>query len=267
MPLWQLVVLALVQGVTEFLPISSSAHLIVIPQVAGAADQGLLIDVALHVGTLGAVVVFFRRDVGAAARGTAAVLRGRFDAPDARLALALAVATLPVIAAGLVLKLADLADALRSVAVIGWATVLFAIVLWWADRRGGAARTLGDWGLREAVVLGLWQAVALIPGTSRSGACMTGARLLGFGRVEAARIATLMSNPPSLGSGARHVAEIAATGAWGALGPAALAAVLAFVAALGALAVMMRVLDRIGFGPFILYRLIMGAGLLAWAYL
>ena len=89
MPLWQLVVLALVQGVTEFLPISSSAHLIVIPQVAGAADQGLLIDVALHVSTLGAVVVFFRRDVGAAARGTAAVLRGRFDAPDARLALAL----------------------------------------------------------------------------------------------------------------------------------------------------------------------------------
>ncbi|MGA0714462.1 MAG: undecaprenyl-diphosphate phosphatase, partial [Gemmobacter sp.] len=86
MPLWQLVVLALVQGVTEFLPISSSAHLIVIPQVAGAADQGLLIDVALHVGTLGAVVVFFSRDVGAAARGTAAVLRGRVVAPDARLA-------------------------------------------------------------------------------------------------------------------------------------------------------------------------------------
>jgi len=267
MPLWQLLVLALVQGVTEFLPISSSAHLILIPQATGAADQGLLVDVALHVGTLGAVVLFFRRDVGAAARGTALALRGRFDAPDARLAVALAVATLPVVVAGLVLTLADLSDSLRSVEVIGWATILFALVLWWADRRGGQARTLCDWGLREAVVLGLWQAVALIPGTSRSGACMTGARALGFGRTEAARIATLMSIPTIIASGTLLMAKIAATGAWGALGPAAFAAVLAFVAALGALAVMMRILGRIGFGPFILYRLAMGAGLLGWAYL
>ena len=124
MPLWQLMVLALVQGVTEFLPISSSAHLILIPQVTGVADQGLLIDVAVHVGTLGAVIAYFRRDVAMLARGALEVARGRVDAPPARLVLLLALATLPVVVVGLALELADLTQMLRSVEVIGWATIV-----------------------------------------------------------------------------------------------------------------------------------------------
>lgn len=266
MPLWQLMVLALVQGVTEFLPISSSAHLILIPQVTGAADQGLLIDVAVHVGTLGAVIAYFRRDVAMLARGALAVARGRPDGPAARLALLLALATLPVVVAGLTLETADLTPLLRSAEVIGWATIIFALVLWWADRRGATGGRLESWSIRQALILGLWQAVALIPGTSRSGACMTGARALGFGRVEAARIATLMSIPTIIASGTLMLAEVATTGAWGALPQAGLAALMAFGAALAALAAMMRVLDRIGFGPFILYRLVMGAALLFWVY-
>jgi undecaprenyl-diphosphatase len=259
-------VLALVQGVTEFLPISSSAHLILIPQVTGVADQGLLIDVAVHVGTLGAVIAYFRRDVAMLARGALEVARGRVDAPPARLVLLLALATLPVVVVGLALELADLTQMLRSVEVIGWATIVFAVVLWWADRQGGTGQTLEGWSIRQALILGLWQAVALIPGTSRSGACMTGARGLGFGRIEAARIATLMSIPTIIASGTLLLAEVATEGAWGALPQAGLAALMAFGAALVALALMMRVLDRIGFGPFVLYRLAMGGAILVWVY-
>jgi undecaprenyl-diphosphatase len=267
MPLWQLIVLALVQGVTEFLPISSSAHLIVIPQVIGAADQGLLIDVAMHVGTLGAVLAYFRRDAAMLAGGAVQIARGRLDAPEARFMLLLALATVPVVVAGLALELADLTRQLRSAEVIGWATIVFALVLWWADRRGATGVRLETWSIRQALILGLWQAVALIPGTSRSGACMTGARTLGFGRVEAARIATLMSIPTILASGTLMLAEVAATGAWEALPQAAIAALMAFFAALGALSLMMRFLDRIGFAPYIIYRLVLGGALLAWVYL
>ncbi len=266
MPLFQLVLLAVIQGLTEFLPVSSSGHLILLPGLTGMPDQGLVIDVAVHVGTLFAVMLYFRRDVGVALAGTLRLLRGRVDTPGAFLALCLAVATVPVVVAGLALKLTGLDAALRSVAVIGWAMIVFGVVLWWFDTRAPAKRGAGEWTLRHAALMGLWQAVALIPGTSRSGITITGARALGYDRHGAAKLAMLMSIPTIVASGVLLGAEVAGEADMAAARDGAIAAALAFVAALGALAVMMRLLRSVSFTPYVIYRLVLGAALLAWVY-
>ena len=165
----QLLILALIQGVTEFLPISSSGHLILLPNLTGMQDQGQVIDVAVHVGTLLAVILYFRTDVKDAAAGTLRLMTGRMDTPGARLAFLLLIATIPVILFGLALKLSGVDDMLRSTAVIGWTMLLFGIVLYWADHTGRSDRDTGDWDVKGAVWMGLAQALALIPGTSRSG--------------------------------------------------------------------------------------------------
>jgi undecaprenyl-diphosphatase len=266
MTLLHLLLVAIIQGATEFLPVSSSGHLILLPNLAGIADQGLVIDVAVHLGTLGAVMLYFRQDVGAALAGVPRLLRGRADTEGARLALLLAVATVPVMLAGLALKLAGLDLALRSVALIGWTMLGFGIVLWVADRFGPSARDAKDWTMRDAVILGLWQAVALIPGTSRSGICITGARFLGYSRHGAAKLAMLMSIPTIAASGALLGMEVLAEADAEAARDGAIAAAFAFVAALAALAGMMRLLRSVSFTPYVIYRILLGAGLLWWAY-
>ena len=266
MPLLHLILVALIQGVTEFLPVSSSGHLVLVPLVTGYADQGLAVDVAVHVGTLIAVVAYFRAEVAIALAGLADLARGRTRTPGARLAAGLAIATVPVVLAGLALELTGAASALRSVAVIGWAMLGFGIVLWWADRFP-QRRTDADWTPRHALILGLWQAVALIPGTSRSGIVITGARALGYDREAAARLAMLMSVPTILAAGTLLGIEASAApqppGFWRDL---TLAAALAAVSAFAALALMMRLLRSVSFTPYVLYRIALGAVLLAWAY-
>ncbi|MHA6347292.1 undecaprenyl-diphosphate phosphatase [Roseivivax sp. CAU 1761] len=266
MPLFQIVLLALIQGVTEFLPVSSSGHLILLPGLTGLEDQGQVIDVAVHVGTLLAVILYFRRDVAEAAAGTLRLARLRIDTPGARLAFHLAVATVPVVLAGLALKLTGLDAALRSVAVIGWTMLGFGLVLWWFDSRSPAHRGAGDWTLGDAVRLGLWQAVALIPGTSRSGIVITGARALGYDRHGAAKISMLMSIPTILASGVLLGAEVALEADAQAARDGALAAALAFLAALAALALMMRLLRSVSFLPYVVYRVVLGLALLVYAY-
>ncbi|MFA5537721.1 MAG: undecaprenyl-diphosphate phosphatase, partial [Gemmobacter sp.] len=167
MTLFNLLLVAIIQGITEFIPVSSSAHLILLPHLTGFDDQGLLIDVAVHVGSLVAVILYFRRDVAMGFAGLPRLLTGRADTPGARLALCLIVATVPVVLVGLVLKLSGAMELMRSMALIGWTMIGFGVVLWWADRSGAETKRTEDWGLRDAVILGLWQAVALIPGTSR----------------------------------------------------------------------------------------------------
>ncbi|CAN0583880.1 unnamed protein product, partial [Ectocarpus sp. 12 AP-2014] len=195
MPLLHLILVAVIQGLTEFLPISSSGHLILLPQLSGMDDQGQMIDVAVHVGTLFAVVLYFRQDVGEALVGLGRLVRGKADTQGARVALGLIVGTIPVMAAGLILHETGLDQALRSVAVIGWTMLIFGLVLYWADQKAPEYKTIANWGLRDAIIMGFWQAVALIPGTSRSGITITGGRQLGYTREEAARIAMLMSIP------------------------------------------------------------------------
>jgi len=266
MPILHLILVALVQGVTEFLPISSSGHLILLPNLTGLEDQGQVIDVAVHVGTLGAVVLYFRSDVARAFAGLLKITQGRFDSADARLGLGLIIATLPVIVAGLILKLTGLDDAMRSVAVVGWATLVFGIVLYWADQTGGEEKTASSWNLKDALIMGLLQVLALIPGTSRSGITITAARKLGYERSDAARLAMLMSIPTILASGALLGLEVAFTMDAAAARDASIAALFAFIAALVALALMMRLLRSVSFTPYVIYRIALGIVLLVVAY-
>lgn len=266
MPLFTLVLVSVIQGITEFLPVSSSGHLILLPQLTGRADQGLVIDVAVHVGTLLAVVLYFWRDVRRAMLGLPRLARGRTDTEGARLALLLIVGTVPAVLFGLVLKLTGLDAAMRSVALIGWTMLIFGLVLYWADQTGGVDKQARDWTLRDAVVMGAWQALALIPGTSRSGITITAARHLGYAREDGAKLAMLMSIPVILASGVLLGAEVALTADAGAARDGALAAAMAFVAALLALSLMMRLLRSVSFTPYVIYRVILGVTLLVIAY-
>jgi undecaprenyl-diphosphatase len=266
MTLFQLAMLAIIQGITEFLPISSSAHLILFPALTGAADQGLTIDAAVHVGTLAAVMLYFRAESGMLIRGSLRIAVGDWRDSDARLTALMALATVPVVALGVVLALTGAEAALRSVEVIAWTTIVFAVTLWLADRYGPHVRRFGDWGLSPAAVMGLTQAIALIPGVSRSGITMTTARALGFERVDAARLSLMMSIPATAAVGAWTFVKLLRSGDTTVGLDAAIAAALSFVAALATLVVLMRMLRRFSMTPFVLYRLALGAGLLWIAY-
>jgi undecaprenyl-diphosphatase len=264
MPLLHIAVLALVQGITEFLPISSSAHLILVPVVFGWPDQGLLIDVAVHVGTLGAVVAYFRHDVARMLCGVVRLSAGHRDG-DARLAAMIGVATIPVLLAGLALKTAY-PDGVRSIAVVAWANIVFASLLYAADRFAPTRRTLHDLRLRDAVVFGLAQAAAVVPGTSRSGVTITAGRLLGFNREESARFSLLMSIPTILAAGILSAFELHGNDDARLTVDVLIAAGLAFVSALIAIWAMMAWLKHASFTPFVIYRMVLGAALFAFVY-
>ncbi|NHX27179.1 undecaprenyl-diphosphate phosphatase [Escherichia coli] len=210
-------------------------------------------------------MLYFRRDVAMAAGGIPRLLTGRIDTPGSQLAFFLAVATVPVVIAGLILKMTGLSDAMRSIAVIGWAMLLFGLVLYWTDQKGPARLEARDWTLRDAIIMGLWQAVALIPGTSRSGITISGARALGYKRQDAARLSMLMSIPTIIASGTLLGLEVAATANAAVARDGAIAAVFAFLAALLALSLMMRLLRSV-FTPYVIYRVILGVVLLVIAY-
>lgn len=268
MTILNLLILALIQGITEFLPISSSGHLILIHQFGGPSAEDIALDVAVHLGSIVAVVLYFRADVGRAFAGLVPLARGDWRRPDARLALGLLIATIPAVIVGGVLAVTGWVDALRDIRIIGWTMILFGILLYVVHARAPEARRDSDWTLRDALVMGLWQAVSLIPGVSRSGITMTAARWLGFERHGAAKIALLMSIPITLATGALLVLKIGEGGAAPMLWrDAGLAALMAFAAAYAALALMMRFLDRVSFTPYVLYRIALGVVLLAVAYL
>lgn len=266
MSLFHLFIIAVIQGLTEFLPVSSSGHLILLPQLTGLQDQGLVIDVAVHLGTLGAVMLYFRQDVRKAVIGCGDILRGNFQTEDAKLAFLLVVATIPVIIAGLILKLTGLNDAMRSIKVIAWTMLIFGIVLYFADQRNPQIKQTSDWNYTDAIKLGLWQMLALIPGTSRSGITITGARHMGYTREDGARISMLMSIPTIIASGVLLGVEVIATADAQAAKDGAIAAAFAFIAALLALSLMMKLLKSISFTPYVIYRVVLGVGLLWTAY-
>lgn len=266
MTLFHLFLVAIVQGLTEFLPVSSSGHLILLPHLTGHADQGLAIDVAVHVGTLFAVILYFWSDVKLAFGGVPRLMAGRADTEGARLALLLLVASVPVVAFGLILKITDLDESLRSITVIGWAMLVFGILLYWSDQTSDDSKTAKDWTISDAMTIGVWQAIALIPGTSRSGITITGARFLGYNRRDAAKLSMLMSIPTIIASGALLGTEVMLTADTALLRDGAIAALLAFVAALLALSLMMRLLKSVSYTPYVIYRIVLGLVLLAIAY-
>ncbi len=259
-----LIVLAVVQGITEFLPISSSAHLILVPCIADWPDQGLDMDIAMHVGTLGAVLLCFWRDVWQMILGLWAAARMRKSA-GGRLALQIVVATIPVVVAGVLVK--DMVEtAGRSILILGWTSLGFGVLLFAADRLGLTVRRIEHMNMPDAVAIGLAQAVALIPGTSRSGITMTAARLLGYERGEAARFSMLMSIPTIVAAGTLTGLDIYRLDQPVLTTAAIYAACLSFITALIAIAVLMHWLKRASFTPFAIYRIFLGAALLAAAY-
>lgn len=266
MPLFQLILVAVIQGVTEFLPVSSSGHLILLPSLTGLDDQGQAIDVAVHVGTLFAVIIYFWSDVKLALLGLPRMFLGKIDTEGSKLALLLVVASVPVVAFGLILKITGYDDLLRSVTVIGWAMIVFGLLLYWSDQVGGTDKTDKEWSLPDALVIGVWQAIALIPGTSRSGITITGARFMGYARQDAAKIAMLMSIPTIIASGTLLTAETMVDANMAVLRDGAIAAAIAFFAALLALVLMMRLLRSVSFTPYVIYRIALGVILLFIAY-
>lgn len=250
-------ILALIQGATEFLPISSSAHLILLPSQLGWHDQGLAFDIAVHVGTLFASVAYFRSDIRAIVYAWfVSIQRGEVSA-ESRLGWAILVASIPVALAG-ALAYDFVQNDLRSVTVVGAATLVFALLLWYADRYRRGQRTLNELRLTDALLIGLGQALAIIPGTSRSGITMTVALGLGFSRKEASRFAFLLAIPTiAMAGGWQLLQLVLGAGAvdWVLFGTAAaLSALVAYFC----IHYFLTFIEKIGMLPFVLYRLLLG---------
>ncbi|MGF1700647.1 undecaprenyl-diphosphate phosphatase [Photobacterium makurazakiensis] len=256
-------VLALIQGLTEFLPISSSAHLILPSAILGWDDQGLAFDVAVHVGTLIAVIAYFRKEVVSLLSAWIASIFKKQHSAESKLAWMIALATIPACIFGLFMK--DIIEIyLRSAWVIAATTIFFGLLLWWVDVRSAKKddEYQADW--KRSLFIGLAQAAAMIPGTSRSGATMTAALYLGFTREAAARFSFLMSIPIILLAGGYLSLKMVTSGAPIQLDALAIGVAVSFVSAYACIHVFLKLVTRLGMLPFVIYRLLLGAGLIAF---
>ena len=261
--------LALVQGITEFLPVSSSGHLVLVPSITNRSDHGVSIDVAAHIGTLIAVMIYVRSDLikmTLALRNTALKsLRPNanilIDAPSLMMIKMLIIATIPVIIAGFLVSLFE-PDMLRLLQTVAISNIIFAIFLWHSDKTSPSEHTLSEMGLKQALFIGLAQMLALIPGASRSGVTMTMARYLGFERLSAARFSLLLSIPVIIAAGCLQIVKLIRQEDI-VVGAAALyVAIFSCIIALGAIHGMMKWLGRANFNLFVYYRFALGLVLL-----
>ena len=263
MTLVQIIVLSLIQGLTEFLPVSSSAHLILGSKVFSWPDQGLVFDVATHLGTLLAVLVYFRKDLWSMLTPWFGANRG--NEVSRKLGLILIVASIPaIVAGGLLHNLVE--SSLRDVRVIAFSTIGFGLLLWWADARFARDKQLADMNMKTGLLIGLAQMLALVPGTSRSGITMTMGRMLGFNADTAARFSFLLSIPIIAAAGAYGVLRMMMHDAaidWLQFG---LAILLSALAGWLCIAAFLALLQRVGLLPFVIYRLVLGLALLWLAF-
>jgi undecaprenyl-diphosphatase len=264
MPIEQIIVLAVVQGITEFLPISSSGHLILIPFLTGWPDQGQFTDVMTHLGTLLAVLIYFWRDVWHLILGTLNLFRGKIT-HDGKLALYILAGTIPAILFGYTLKTLNVPDLERNVTVVAWNTVIYGVLMLVADTVGKQEKTINDVTLKSAFLIGCAQALALIPGTSRSGVTMTAARFLNFTRSDSARFSFLLGIPATAAAIALTLGDAVKSGCH-ITSDELLAAGFTFIAGILAIAFLMNLLRRISFLPFVLYRMALGGFLLVLVY-
>ncbi|WP_461536630.1 undecaprenyl-diphosphate phosphatase [Spongorhabdus nitratireducens] len=264
----QIIVLALIQGITEFLPVSSSGHLILPSEVLGWPDQGLAFDVAVHIGTLAAVLIYFRKDVfGLAGGWLNHCFRGKVT-PESRMAWFIILATIPAVMLGGLMSATGVDEMIRSVLVIIATTLVFGVLLGVADRMGSRAQDMESMSWKQALGIGLAQALALIPGTSRSGVTMTAALLMGFTREAAARFSFLLSIPVIVGAGLLLTLKLIEAGVdssqWKEL---AMGAVVSGISAFICIHWFMGFIQRIGLMPFVVYRILLGFVLLGvWFY-
>lgn len=257
MDIIQAIALALIQGITEFLPISSSAHLILPSQVFGWPDQGLAFDTAVHLGSLFAVLVYFRDDIQRLLMATFTWLTKGEASDDSRFAINLAIASLPIIPIGFLLRF-EVETYLRTTPVIIIATLFFGVLLLVGDKLGKETRSELDLDWKKALLVGFSQCLALIPGTSRSGITMTAALLAGFTRQAASRISFLISIPTIGGAATLKLADLASSPDpvnWAQL---LVGGVVAFISAYVCIRLFLSFIDKIGFMPFVIYRFLLG---------
>jgi undecaprenyl-diphosphatase len=256
------VVLGVVQGLTEFLPISSSAHLRIVGELFGWADPGAAFTAITQIGTEAAVLLYFRSDIARIVLAWLGSLAGRRTGdPDARMGWLIIVGSLPIVVLGLLFQ-DDIETTLRDLRIVATALIAFSVILFWADRVGAKQRELEDLTVPHGIGFGFAQAMALIPGVSRSGGTITAGLFLGYSRSAAARYSFLLAVPAVLGSGFFQAYEaltgdVAGRGvSWG---PTAVATMIAFGVGLTVIAWLLRYLDRGSFLPFVVYRVVLGA--------
>jgi undecaprenyl-diphosphatase len=258
----EVIILSIIQGITEFLPISSSAHLILPSAIFGWEDQGIAFDVAVHVGTLLAVMLYFRQDIANLTVGWIKSLGGQHST-DSKLAWWVILATIPAGLAGLLA--ADLIETfLRSPWVLAITTIVFGLLLWLADATAKQQVSMEQMNWRQALIIGLAQAVALIPGTSRSGITMTAAMLLGLDKVSAARFSFLLSIPIIVLSGGYQASKLLSEPTQYDISGILLGMVLSFISALICIHFFLKIISRMGMLPFVIYRLLLGVGLIVF---
>ncbi|MCG6863128.1 MAG: undecaprenyl-diphosphate phosphatase [Chromatiaceae bacterium] len=262
----QIILLSIVQGLTEFLPISSSGHLVLAPLLFGYELQGLEFDVALHIGTLVAVMLYFRREVAGMTLALAQSLRTRRIAtPEARLGMMIVIATIPIVLSGIPLKylLELLREDERLIAlVIAGTTIGFGLLLWIADLRGNRSRDEYSLSWKDALLVGLFQVIAIIPGTSRSGITITAGLILGLTRKAASRFSFLLSIPTILMAGTLETADLVQSSDPIAWSPLWLGALLSFAVAYLTIHFFLEFIERISMLPFVLYRMLLGTAIL-----
>ena len=262
MDILQIIVLALVQGLTEFLPISSSAHLILVPYLTDWPDQGLAFDVAVHVGTLTAVVIYFRKEISAMFFAWVASLKGRHS-EDSRLAWGVLIGTIPVGLAGLLFK-DIISEHLRTPLVIAATTLIFGFLLWYADWSGKRKRDEHSMSWKDIIVIGCAQAIALIPGTSRSGITITAGLLMGLTAPAAARFSFLLSIPVIVLAGGVETLDYLKVASINDMNDLIIGALISAVSAYLCIHYFLMLLERIGMTPFVIYRLLLGVLLLSF---
>jgi undecaprenyl-diphosphatase len=259
---FEAVVLGLVQGLTEFLPVSSSAHLRIVGTAFGWDDPGAAFTAITQIGTEAAVLLYFRRDIARIVSAWVGALLGRRrrDDPDARMGWLIILGSIPIVVLGLLFQ-DRVETTFRDLRIVAIALVAFSLVLFWADRVGRKERQLSDLSVRDGILYGLAQSLALIPGVSRSGGTITAGLLLGYTRAAAARYSFLLAIPAVLGSGVYEAYKAFKGGVKGAQvdwPPAILATVIAFGVGLAVIAWLLRYLDRGSFTPFVVYRVLLG---------
>lgn len=257
----QILVLAIVQGLTEILPISSSGHLVLVPHLFGWTDQGLVFDVAVHFGSLAAICVYFRDDLKGLVRGGLQLAGGRYGSLESHMALCIGVGTVPAAIAGLLLA-GWIGENLRDPGVVVATLSGYGILLALADRFGRQARVISEVRFHDALVIGLAQALALVPGTSRSGVTITAGMMLGFRRPDAARFSFLLSAPVILLATVYEVATLAIDGGQVSWGELASGAVVSGLVAYFSIDFFMRFVTRSGLWPFAVYRLLLAGVIL-----
>ncbi len=261
MDLLHLIILGLLQGLTEFLPISSSAHLILLPRLAGWTDQGMVYDVAAHVGSLSAVIIYFREDLKTIISAWVKSITLKTQSHDSRLFWYLVLATVPIAVGGYLFH--DLvATYLRNPIVIGIASIVFGLLLWWADVAGKRIRDIGKITLRDAVIIGVVQVLAIIPGTSRSGITMTAGLMLGLNRQSTARFSFLLAIPTILLAGGYEALILFTRDVTSDLIGFMIVTVVSAISAWLAIHYFLKFLERTGMLPYVIYRVLLGGVLI-----